>query len=162
MKKLICVLGSIILFTCSKTDDLHPVVFDVSFDFAVFNTQNEDLLDPATTKHYDNSQIKLFYKENDGEIIEVYESHLDFPRHFRIYKHENEYRISVGLNSCCIPDNSTTYIQWTENDLDTVEAQFEKSRGSILMRKVWLNESEIWDWTANEDQYFKMNKVSLE
>jgi hypothetical protein len=159
MKEFILILTLISLIACSKTDEKIPqVVLDVNFELSVFNSQNEDLLDPSTAYHFDTTEIKLFYREADGEILEVIDPQLDYPRHYRLYKHENEYRIDVGLNYSCIPDNSISYIQWNENDTDTIEAQFETSDGSVLMRKVWLNGSEIWDWTSNEEEYYKLTK----
>ena len=155
IRKLIFILISISLFSCEKTPS---ILLDINFEFSVYNSQNEDLLNPTITNHYDSTEIKLFYLESDGEIIEVFEPNLDYPRHFRIYKHENEYRISVSLNFSCIPDNSLTYIQWNKDDKDTIEAQFERSSGSVLMRKVWFNESEIWEWITNENAYYRIIK----
>lgn len=99
----------------------------------------------------------MFY-EVDGEMIEVFDANLDYPRHFRIYEYENEYRIRITLNYSNIPEKSITYIQWNEDDTDTIEALFEEIRESVLMKKVWFNELEIWDWTTDETQYYKLIK----
>ncbi len=158
MEKLICILIAISFFACSKSDEMSPRFnLDVVFELSVFNSQNEDLLDPATTDHYEATEIKLFY-EVDAEMIEVYDPNMDAPRNFVIYKHENEYRIQVTLNYSDTSDKPITYIQWNNSDTDTIEVLFERSERSVLKRKVWLNEIEIWDWTTNENEYYKLIK----
>ena len=148
MKKLIIYLVVISFFACSKSDEMNPQFYlDGSFEFSIFSSQNEDLLDPATTNHYEATEIKLFY-EVDGEMIEVYDPNMDAPRNFVIYKHENEYRIIVYLNVSNTSDRPVTYIQWNNNDTDTIEALFERNEHLLRKRKVWLNNQEIWDWTT--------------
>jgi len=99
----------------------------------------------------------LFYKV-DGEVIEVYDPNMDAPRNFVIYKHENENRIKVYLNDSNTTDRSVTYIQWNNNDTDTIEALFERNEHLLRKRKVWLNNQEIWDWPTEDNGYYRLNK----
>ena len=160
MKKNFIVLIAVVsLFACSKSDEMSPGGSDLNafFDFSVFNSQNIDLLDPATPDHYKEEEIKLFY-EVDGEIIEVYDPNMGAPRNFSIYKHENEYRIKVYLNHTETSEKPITYIQWNDTDTDTIEATFKRNRYYIEVSQVWLNELEIWDSTMVDNQYFKLIK----
>ncbi len=111
MKKLVLFLAVIPLFACSKTDESSPG-YDLNsfFEFLVFNSQDVDMLDPATPDYYKASDIKLFY-EVDGEISEAYNSNMGGSRNFSIYKHENEYRIKVFLNHSDASEKPITYIQ---------------------------------------------------
>ncbi|MCK5794676.1 MAG: hypothetical protein KAH12_08210 [Anaerolineales bacterium] len=158
MKKLVVILSIISFVGCSKSDDNLPLYHrDVIFDFSVFNSRNEDLLDPATINHYDSKGIKIFY-EIDGETKEIYDPHLDYPRHFMIYEHEHEHRIQVSLNDSNTPENSITYIQWNNVDSDTIEVLFESTERSILMRNVWFNGQLIWEWSTIENEYYIITK----
>ena len=91
-------------------------------------------------------------------VNEVYDSNMGYPRNFMIYQHENEYRIRVFMNDTETSDKPITYIQWNINDTDTIEAVYERPGNSVLKRKVWLNEIEIWDWLTNENEYYKLIK----
>ncbi len=159
MRKIIFILIAISCFACSKSNEEIPDFYlGASFDFSVFNAQNEDLLNPATTDHFEATEIKVFYVI-DGEVIEIYDpSNVEAPRKFVIYKHENEYRMQVYLNFSDTSEKPITYVQWRNNDTDTIEAIFERIDGNITKRKVWLNDQEIWDWSTNENEYFKIIK----
>ncbi len=160
MKKLIVFLAIASMIACNKSDDLSPaVIVDIEFEFLVFNSQDVDLLDPATPNHFEEDDIKLFY-EVDGELTEVYDSHLDHPRHFMIIKHENEYRIKVSLNDSDAINEPITYIQWNEDDTDVVKASFKRPKSNIIVKKVWLNDTQIWDLSTDGDdnKFFKLIK----
>ena len=149
MKKLVLLLAITSLFACSKSDEVGPFIIDRSFDLSVFNSLDEDLLDPVTTNHYESNDIKVFY-EIDGKKIRATNP--------TIYQHENEYRIKLYLNDSNTSDKSITYIQWNTSDTDTIEAVIEKAETKTLKRTVWLNNLEIWDWTIDDEGYFKLIK----
>jgi len=159
MKKLTFLIAVVSLFACSKSDEMSPPGFNLNafFEFSVFNSQENDLLDPATPEHYKEEEIKLFY-EVDGEIIEVYDPNMGAPRNFRIYKLENENRIVVYLNHTDTSEKPITYIQWNDADTDTIEATFKRNRHNVVVSQVWLNGLEIWDSTIVDNQYFKLIK----
>lgn len=160
MKKLILFLAITSLFACNKSDDLSPaVVVDISFEFLVFDSQDADLLNPTTPNHIESDDIKLFY-ETDGEVLEVYEPHLDHPRRFHIFEHENEYRIRVDLNDSDASDETITHIQWNDDDTDVVKAVFKRTKNTVRVSRVWLNDTQIWDLTTDTDdnKYFRLIK----
>lgn len=160
MKKLILFLAITSFFACDKVDEILIRGFDQNtlFEFSVFNSQDVDLLDPTTPNHLEEDDIKIFY-EIDGKMIEVYESHLDHPRKLFIFEHENEYRIRVFLNHSDTSDEPITYIQWNDDDTDTVKATFERAKNYLRISKVWLNDTEIWDMSSGwENQHFKLIK----
>jgi len=149
MKKLLLLLAIASLFACSKSDEVGPANIDRIFDFSVFNSLDVDLLDPLTTNHYESNEIIVFY-EIDGEKIRVANP--------TIYQHENEYRMRLYLNDSNASDNSITYIQWNTSDIDTLEAVFKRTEFSVEKRTVWLNNLEIWDWTIDDEGYYKLIK----
>jgi hypothetical protein len=158
MKELVLILISISTIACSKSDQISiQDNIDRSFEFSVFNSDNEDLLDNTTSNHIIESEIRLFYEEN-GEVSEVYNANLDYPRNFFIFKHENEYRIRVFLNSTESSEKPITIIQWNENDSDTIETVFERPGNSILKRHVWFNDLKVWDWTLDQEEYYMILK----
>lgn len=145
------------LFACKKSNDLkNSWIIDDGVEFSVFNADNEDLLDPETANHLNTSEIKLFYLV-DGKMEEVYNPMYQFPRNFMIYKHEHEYRIAINLNFTA--DTCITYIQWNPYDVDTLEATYRKRTDDLVqISKVWLNGTQIWDWTTKENAYYKITK----
>jgi hypothetical protein len=164
MKKLIVLLASVTFFACSKTEGTGSTYLNTSFDFSISNAENEDLLDPETPNHYEEADMKLFF-ENDGEIQTVYVPNLDKPRRINIYEHQNEYRVSLGLNHAETSDTLITYIQWNSIDTDTIKAIFryggdaDKKLYFMEVEKVWLNDLEIWERSFEEDGgYYKLIK----
>jgi hypothetical protein len=146
MKNLLIILTMTTLFACSESNEVvkqyHNI--DVGIEFSIFNSENEDLLNPENPNHLDVSKIKLFYIIN-GERKEVYNSNLTSPRNFMIYKHENEYRIRIFLNHTDTSDKPITYIQWNESDTDTIEVTYKRNQNAILKNNVWLNSEKIWE-----------------
>lgn len=160
MKNLLIILVAIMLFACSKSNEIEEQQYnlEVGVQFSVFNSQNEDLLNPENPNHLDVTTIKLFYVVN-GENQEVYNPDLDNPRNFRIFKHENEYRISVILNHSETSGKTMTYIQWNNSDVDTIEATIKKTQNSLYKDEIWLNGIHIWERGNNTiEPYFVLRK----
>lgn len=164
MKKLVLILVFTTLFACDKSNETegqsYGVQIDAHLEFSIINSQKEDLLNPENPNHMDVSSFKLFYVI-DGEKKEVYNPNYDNPRNFMIYKHENEYRIgiSLNLNHSEMSSKTTTYIQWNNNDTDTLEALFGKTPNGIFKTKIWLNGELIWERGDNPiDAYFVLTK----
>jgi len=161
MKNLLIILTAITFFACDKSNDMetqYAYNFDVGLEFSILNLQNEDLLNPENPNHINEANIKLFYQIN-GEKQEVYNAEMDNPRGFVIFKHENKYRIEVGLNHSETSGNSITYIQWNDNDTDTIEVAIKRTQYSILQDKIWLNGILIWQRGDNTtDPYFVLTK----
>ncbi|QOG01920.1 hypothetical protein [Flavobacterium sp. MDT1-60] len=159
MKKLFIILASTTFFACDSKDDNNVSSFylNTSIDFSVFNADGEDLLDPETPNHLEESKIKLFYVVN-GVTKEFFEGHLDHPRNIMIYKSEKEYIIGVGLNHY-ENGKSTTYIQWNEKDTDTIEATFVRGKNFIYPKDVWLNGKLVSEGTKRaESPYVRLTK----
>jgi hypothetical protein len=159
MKKLIVFLAITTLFACDKSDDISPgFIVSIEFDFSVFNSQDVDLLDPATPNHIEEDDIRLFY-EIDGKILGVYNPYMDNPRNFMIYEHENEYRIKVVLNDSDATEETITHIQWNDDDTDVIKATFSRTKNIVRVSGVWLNDTQIWDSdTDGEIKYFQLTK----
>ena len=156
MKKPVFVLLAFLAFACSKSDVSPSVLWTPTFTFSVYSSDNVDLLSPETSP-YDSAEIKLFYKIG-GVEREVNNVQLDYPRQFRIIEHENEYRIEVELNYSETPEKSITYIQWGEDDRDTIEALFERPERALLLREAWFDGELIWDRYADVNKYYRITK----
>lgn len=158
MKKLILFLAITSLFACDKSDDFSPgFIVSIEFDFSVSNSQDVDLLDPATPNHIEEDDIRLFY-EIDGKILGVYNPYMDNPRNFMIYEHENEYRIKVVLNDSDATEETITHIQWNEDDTDVIKATFTRTENTVRVSGVWLNDTQIYDSNDGEIKYYKLIK----
>lgn len=156
MKNLILMLFLALLLSCS-TENGEGIVFETGIELSVINTEGQDLLNPGFSDSYKEGQIKLFYKI-DGELQEVYDSSLDHPRNFFIYKRPTEYRIRIFPNTDKSKEISITLIQWSETDADTIRSKIER-RGSITqVTKVWFNNELKWQISSEEESYFEVIK----
>jgi len=122
-------LGFSLLLTigCGPHPSINPHVctsIDLVAEVRLLNGKGENLLDPTTTGYYDQSYIKLFYVSK-GVKTEVYNPMLDTPRNFKIIDNGiGEPLILLYLNANTSDlDWSTTLVQWTERDVDTLRAQ---------------------------------------
>ncbi len=159
MKNLLFILTIIAFFSCDKSNEANEQVgeyqynLDVALEFSVFNSQNEDLLNPENPNYINQENIELLYVI-DGKTQQVYSSNLDYPKNFIVYKHANEYRIRIFPNYSETEEKPITYIQWSNSDTDKIEVVYERTLNAVLQRKIWLNGNQIWDWTENTDPYF--------
>lgn len=158
MKKLIIIITAFTFFGCNKsTEMLEQYNYDTGMEFSIYNSSNEDLLDTTTANHYIESEIKLFYVV-DGKTEEVYDTNMDNPRNFSIYKHENEYRIGISFNYTETSEKPITYIKWNDADTDTIETTYIRTDNAVIKNKVWFNGNLIWDRSLNQEEYYKLIK----
>ncbi len=161
MKKLFLIPAVILFAACSSSDDetnefnaIHATAIEVS----LFNTENEDLLDPENPNHWDTSKFKLFYVI-DGKKQEVnYGPLMDYPKGYHVFKHANEYRVSISLNESEMEDRSITYIQWNDKDIDTIESSLERLRTGVRLKVVSLNGKQVWKLKSDTAPYFVLTK----
>lgn len=159
MKNLLIILTIITLFACDKSNEVKEQVLeyqynlDVALEFSVFNSQNEDLLNPENPNYINQENIELLYVI-DGKTQQAYSSNSDYPKNFLIYKHADEYRIRVFPNNSETEAKPITYIKWSNSDTDTIEVVYERTQNAVSQRKIWLNGDQIWDWAENMDPYF--------
>ena len=151
-------------FSCSKSDSIEkPYGSNIStgIQLSIFNSENEDLLNPENPNHLDHSKIKLFYVI-DGVEKEVYNPNFDNPRNIFIFEDEieNIYKIGISLNDTETSERPITYIRWNDDDSDTIEATYERDGpGIVLKNKVWLNGELVWERGDNTtDAYFVLIK----
>lgn len=155
---LILILAIMAVYGCDKTEEQNNNYnLDNGMEFSVFNNNNQDLLDSTTNNHFNKTEIKLFYII-DGIKNEVYNPTYDNPRNFKVYKHENEYRISIGMNYTESSEKPITYIHWNETDTDTIEAEYIRTYNAVMKNKVWFNGNLIWDRSLNQEEYYKIIK----
>lgn len=160
MKNLMIILMVTTLLACDDSNDSEKDNFNLyaGLEFSVFNSENEDLLNPENANHLDVDNIRLFYVIN-GQQEEVYDPNLTYPRNFTIFEHENEYRIGVSLNTSETSDKPITYIQWNDQDTDTIEVVYKRTPNAIIQDTIWLNGEQVWELGDNTiDPYFKLIK----
>ena len=141
MKKIILfALAFISLNACNK-DENNTAEFNLnrSFSILITNSENEDLLDPETPGTYNTNNIKIFYLI-DGEKIERYDPNRDAPRAYVIGYAAERYGITIYPNIDESEEYPVTYIQWNEQDTDTVKCQFNRGDNFLYLTKLWFND----------------------
>lgn len=160
MKNLFLILTTILFIGCSDSDDSNSNFYNITSgaEFGIFNTDGEDLLDPDNSDHWDTSAFRVFYLIN-GEVQEVYNQNMDNPRGYYIYKHANEFRTAVILNSSETEEYPTTYIKWNDEDTDTIRASFQRTENGVIQNTLWLNDELVWELGDNTTEpYFELTK----
>mgnify|MGYP006141197027 CR=1 FL=1 len=162
---------SILIYSCNS-DDINNNSFynlDTNLSFKVSSIDGTDLLNPNNQNVYLEENIKIYYLNENDEVVEIYNSNADSPRNFSITSPENSdvnfYIFGVGLNvqgertetepSFYNINNAITYIEWNEADTDTIKANFRSGDNFLKLSKAWYNEQLIFDedMTYNEDNF---------
>jgi hypothetical protein len=151
-----------------KEDGVDSANVDIQFNFDVRDAEGQSLLDPATPNAYQASQLDIYYSI-DGEKKRVQNNLMREPENFSIKPHEitNEYIMNLGPNIVNRPTTSVTYIQWNEQDTDTVTCEFAVSEQSIVTTRIIYNGQEVWSVDDTPDpkypyeRYFVVHKPSV-
>lgn len=149
MIKNIVIIGLFFMLSCESSENCCT---NIEADTLIKVTDNEgnDLLNPENGT-IDQSQIKVFYDNEQGTILEVHQPNLDSPKGFKIISpsadNSSFYKIQIFLNTKYInSDNiSHTTIKWTEDDIDEIQAQFDRRGNNLTVRKIWINNQLIWE-----------------
>lgn len=142
MKKLLLFTGiAMFLGGCSKItikNNQYSVLGPDNFYFLVQNTQGQNLLDPSTPGYFKEEDIKIIYLTDGVEKL-YYEPHLDWSRGFYL---SPGYRLMISFNRAKSGlSSATTYIQWNNQDRDTLVCHFLKSEnGRQYVEKVFMND----------------------
>jgi hypothetical protein len=149
MKNVILMLLSIILLNSCSDDGTDAIVISIGMNFIVVDKMGNDLLDPKNESAINENDIKILYLVN-GEVkkgdISGYIP--DYPNNFLITESRiglPEYVLTVFLNSESMDSETITYLQWNENDTDTIKSTIYRSEEVTSVTKVWLNDSLVWD-----------------
>ncbi len=157
MKSIILTLLIMASILGCNSDDEQQFNLDVGIEFSIKNSEGIDLLNPNNSESLNESEIKLFYLIN-GNVEEVFDPNMDSPRNFLIYKHESEYRIGISQNYSETEEFPITYIQWNNQDTDTLKCEYARTNRSIRQQKIWLNDELIWDASTNTEPFYEIIK----
>lgn len=157
MKKIFYTILCLLLMNSCNNENEEQYNLDVGFELSIINSNGEDILNPNHTNAIKHSDIKLFYLIN-GEKEEVYNGNYTYPRNFKIYEHQNEFRIGISQNYSDMEEKPLTYIQWNDIDTDTIESIYERNSNSVLQRKIWINGDLLWESNSGIEPFFVITK----
>ena len=159
MDKILAVLISLAtLGSCNKGSD--ALVIDTSFDMLIKNNAGLDLLDPATSGSFSESDIKL-YNLVDNRKVYYFKSNLDAPRGFKLLKNEtlSRYYLRIFPDSPVKDQESVVYLEFKGVDLDSIRIFTTVSGSSKVCTRIWYNDKQVWDvGTASGGRYFEILK----
>ncbi|QDH78127.1 hypothetical protein FKX85_03370 [Echinicola soli] len=157
--RILFLLFFLAVTSCDKVDEPSDnTIIDTAVELAVKNEDGEDILDPSHPDAIDVEALRLFYKV-DGEVQEVYDGNLSSPRNISHIEHQNEYRLRISLNYTESEEKPVTYLEWNENDTDTLEAVFRYPKNGVIQEEVWYNGDSIWnDSEVNTEPYLELTR----
>ncbi len=145
-----------LLISCNS-DGNEQFFIDTSITISVKDINGTDRLDPQNPNNLNESDIKLYYLK-DGEAQEVFNGNLDHPKGFFIYEHQEEHRIAIFPNVDRSEEYPVTYIQWSEQDMDTIKCKIKRTSSSEVCTEVWFNNDLKWDSSQPVERYFEITK----
>ncbi|SHF51366.1 hypothetical protein [Dysgonomonas macrotermitis] len=161
MKKYIFTVLIFYIFTaCSKNENGEAFNFVAGQSFYLLDKDGNDRLNPQSEMAINAKKIRIYYLV-DGERMEAIEylhmmapnAILDNPYGFGIgapspISNRSYYSIDVGLN-CKGNDGDIlyTYIEWDENDTDTIRSEIYRKNSVLKSTIVAFNDSV---WTPNQ------------
>ncbi|HEU4791254.1 MAG TPA: hypothetical protein VFS71_16325 [Flavobacterium sp.] len=145
MKKNYILFIAILCISCNSDDpeNIQGVVLAENVDVYLKNSAGENIL--GTDKYPENSIIikyliqgkELGYGYNTTGAI------LDNPRGFFVEKlseQETGKGMRIFLNADSSEEYPITYLRWNETETDTFKAKYRRTRGSVILEKLWLND----------------------
>jgi hypothetical protein len=169
MKKTLILISLLTLFigcNSNEKEEEEQIIYGTrvasSLRMTIKDNVGNNLLDPNNPNSFDIDNIKIFYLIN-GKKNEYYEEHLHAPKGFKVIQDEFtfEYQFVIFLNNIKTEEFPITYIQWNENDTDTIKALFKyyPNSSSIEQKKIWYNNEVIWDYEiTNTNPFFELVK----
>lgn len=156
----IIICGITIALTCCKEVIDTPTVIDIGINLWIKDENGKNLLDSTNTNYYKAAEIRIFNLVN-GIKTEVFNSGMQAPRNFLIYKNEGngEYfmklypyeGIGKAYENGTRIETTTTYIQWRESLTDTVVCTITRIQNSMYCTKVYYNGILKYDDKTNKD-----------
>ncbi|MBB6680266.1 hypothetical protein H4O20_02300 [Aequorivita sp. 609] len=160
MKAIVTLIVLTFLTACSKDNETEKVAvfFDTAVEISLKDHSGIDMLNPNNQNAYRADEIKIYYLVN-GEKQEIFDPNMDYPRNFLIYQNENEYRIRIFQNSVETEELPITYVEWNENETDTLQAEYDRTyNNQPRVQKVWFNGELKWDGQNGEKGFFTIIK----
>lgn len=135
-------LAFVNILGCNKQSTSEAI--DTTVVFKVENAQGQNLLDPATTGYFKPESIKIFYLVN-GEKKLYNKPNLDYPHGYRVVNAKTSgYAVTVFVNNENPESPTTTYIDWSNGDTDTLVCAMIKKNGVYQnIAEAWYNEEKI-------------------
>lgn len=111
-------------------------VLDNDLNFYLKDNTGSNLLNTA---NYLEENFRVYNLIN-GEVIEVFNPMMDYPRNFFIKDESNPISMRLFLNNSDTEEFPVTYIKWNGTDTDTIKASYVRSENSVVLDQVWIND----------------------
>jgi len=146
MKTILSILILAFVFNSCKKEEPKGLTIDTHISIRVKNKSGMDLLNPSNPGAYLEQDIKIFYLIN-GVKVRIYNVHYPSFRYFYISEdagsHGN-FWMTLHLNDTPYVEYPITYIQWDENNTDTLKHDVYRTENLVSFKNIWLNDSMVW------------------
>jgi hypothetical protein len=161
MKTILSILILAFVFNSCKKEEPAGFFRDCDVGITVKDKGGMDLLNSSNPGAYLERNSKIYYLSN-GVKQEVLHPTASHPRNFYISEEaepDGKFWMTVFLYSSPAEEYPITYIEWGENNTDTLKSEIYRSEGMVMVKNIWLNGSLVWNWedysTARTFEIFK-------
>lgn len=146
MKAILFVLiGCSFLWACQSHTAEPRTLVDLSVNFVRIDADGKNAFSTASTNPVDPSVIKTSYLK-DGKKVDVYDPNLDASRGVLVLDNNgSKYLRMFVYGGEADQEITTTYLQWKENDVDTVKALMTRKPGLLFISKLWFNGNLVYE-----------------
>ena len=130
----------VLLTSCFSACEKPKTEIDIGVQISYVDKNGNDLLDPANSNGYKESNIDLYYMLN-GVKTRVYDGLMDLPEGFKIEYSEtfHIYSLSISPNDKYDANKmSETLIDFGDR-VDTLTVSYVVSTNSLIVHSVWYN-----------------------
>jgi len=131
--------GASLLGSCQEDGLVQVVPTSTTVSLTFRTPEGADLLDPSTPGGYDASALRVYYVR-DGRLRMRYDASSQMPYGYRVDNQLNGLRVlTVLTDNCACDERVRTYLQFSPDDMDTLEVRYRWGEGYILKDSVWYN-----------------------
>lgn len=142
MKYILQIILLISLLSCNDKECCYDLVGHI--DLKVVDSEGTDLLNPDNPDAYYEPKIEIKYLI-EGEIVQGFNGSFEHGCTF-LFQEENtdteDYILRVYVNMAESEEYPITYIEWDDQDTDTLKFHYNRGDNYTRWDRVWYNDVE--------------------
>ena len=156
MSKITWALLVLSLVACQEEPVDCCTTIDTYIDLSVVDSSGADRLNPDHPRAFRLSDIRTFYQEEEAPHY-LQRPELFPPDENASGLQQQEYVLRIFPYDGSTEEYPTTYLEWRNTDVDTLQCAFDRV-GGIVGTRVWFNGELVWDTSSPTIRSFQIVK----